>query len=297
MTCKIHSTHATCMTMTYAKKSPRPFIASFESLYIYLFGRHSMQKYLEKGVIIVNHEENTPTAPPSITFFPINPKSGDGYKFEYENCDNVTGQHFIHCKERIFYSANDILLSYEIGNVTKNLLQVQSYFKKRELGLSHFVTTSKSSTLVTYINATIKLELNRNISYTVTVVDKQLSFMSHSPDAVPAQDISLKQNAGKTWVYFKVIKHEKLNQQRRPCEPSPTYVFVKCIEESIITKAGCQPPWWRFPVEGIPLCNSQRLLDKYDKEYSPFHDTDSNQLFKATNCLMPCSFLEYKVST
>ena len=241
--------------------------------------------------------ENDPFQTPLVwnfhTFFDGFPKS------EYENCDNETGQHFIHCKEREFDLAKDILLFYGIGNssfVDANLLEVKSYFKKRGLGLLHYVTTSKRSTLVTYNNATMELKLKPNVSYTVTIVDKNLSFMSLCPDAVPTQDIFLKENSGNIWLYFKVIRHEKLNQPHRPCEPSPTYVFVKCLEESIITKAGCQPPWWRFPVEGIPLCDSQLLLDNFEKEYSPLDDTDSNQLFKLTNCLMPCSFLEYKVS-
>ena len=243
----------------------------------------------------MNHEEISLIAPPSITFFPY------GFKSEYENCDNLTGQHFIQCKEKGFACAKDILLSYGFGNnnnssVDANLLEVKSYFMRKGLGLLNYVTTSKSSTLVTYSNATMEFNLMQNLSYTVTVVDKRLSFMSHSPDAVPAQDISLKQNAGITWIYFKVIRHEKLNQPHRPCEPSPEYSFVKCIEENIIAKARCQPPWWRFPVKGIPLCDSQRLLDNYEKEYSPFYDADSNKLFKLTNCLMPCSFLEYKVS-
>ena len=218
----------------------------------------------------MNHEENSPIEPPSITFFPINPKSGDeyvGYKFEYENCDNVTGEHFIYCKEKIFYSSKDLLLHYEIGNTTSNLLQVKSYFKISRFGLFHSVTTNKSSTLVTYSNATMELEFNQNLSYTVCVVDKQLAFIGESPDVVPVHDISLKPKAGITGLFFKAIRHEKLNQPHRPCEPSPEYSFVKCIERSIVTKVGCQPPWWRFPVDGMPLCDNKLLLDDYEKKY------------------------------
>ena len=81
-----------------------------------------------------------------------------------------------------------------------------------------------------------------------------------------------------------------------PCEPSPEYNFVGCIERSIIARAGCQPQWRRFTVEGQPLCDNSSLLYKYSQEYTKFMKLDRDQLFAASNCMMPCSFMEYKVS-
>ena len=39
-------------------------IDTFHSLYIYLFGQHSLQKYLDRGIIIINQEGKPPITPP-----------------------------------------------------------------------------------------------------------------------------------------------------------------------------------------------------------------------------------------
>ena len=45
------------------------FISPPYSLYIYFFGQHSIKKYTENGVIIVNHQEKTPIMPPGTLFY------------------------------------------------------------------------------------------------------------------------------------------------------------------------------------------------------------------------------------
>ena len=62
-------------------------------------------------------------------------------------------------------------------------------------------------------------------------------------------------------------------------------------------KAGCQPPWRRFDVEGLPVCDNWTLLDKYSEENLKISDTmTKGELIKTTMCLMPCTFMEYRVS-
>ena len=39
-------------------------IETSHSLYIYLFGQHSLQKYLDRGIIIINQEGKPPITPP-----------------------------------------------------------------------------------------------------------------------------------------------------------------------------------------------------------------------------------------
>ena len=83
-----------------------------------------------------------------------------------------------------------------------------------------------------------------------------------------------------------------------PCEPSTEYNFARCVETKIMTEAGCQPPWRRFSVEGRPSCNNFTLLAKnfgatYRKYYIDI--TDREGIIAETGCLMPCSFMEYKV--
>ena len=46
-------------------------------MYSYFFGQHSIRKYLEKGVFIINQEEEAPIPPPG------NKKRYRSFNFEY----------------------------------------------------------------------------------------------------------------------------------------------------------------------------------------------------------------------
>ena len=61
--------------------------------------------------------------------------------------------------------------------------------------------------------------------------------------------------------------------------------------------AGCQPHWRLFTVEGAPICQNATMLKRYARIFwNIAYNMDSDDVFQATNCLRPCTFLEYKVS-
>ena len=58
---------------------------------------------------------------------------------------------------------------------------------------------------------------------------------------------------------------------------------------------GCQPPWRRFNVSGLPECDNLILMTKYAHEYDRIASKVKSEIIKETMCLMPCTFMEYKV--
>ena len=60
-------------------------------------------------------------------------------------------------------------------------------------------------------------------------------------------------------------------------------------------KTGCQPPWRSVSVEGLPLCDNRTMLLKYGDNYIYAVNYGKNALLERTKCMMPCSFMEYKV--
>ena len=97
-------------------------------------------------------------------------------------------------------------------------------------------------------------------------------------------------------IYFQAIRHEKLNQPGKPCERDPNYNFGQCVERTIMTRAGCQPPWSRTDLHGLlPLCDNWSLLTRYHNERYRLWLMDNENLINDTKCLMPCIFMEYKV--
>ena len=105
--------------------------------------------------------------------------------------------------------------------------------------------------------------------------------------------IILKHNAGENFLYLKAIRHEKLNRPDKPCEPSPEYKLASCLEKSVVARAGCQPPWKRFTVDGQPTCDNVSLLNQFGEEYTTFYNMERHQLYEETNCLMPCIFIRH----
>ena len=156
-----------------------------------------------------------------------------------------------------------------------------------------------NETVITYdylTSHTFELNNTNNVSYLIYIMDKKMEFITGSPVIIPRSMIILKHNAGENFLYLKAIRHEKLNRPDKPCESSPEYNFASCLEKSVIARAGCQPPWKRFTVDGQPTCDNMSLLNQFGEEYTTFYNMERHQLYEETNCLMPCIFMEYKVS-
>ena len=95
---------------------------------------------------------------------------------------------------------------------------------------------------------------------------------------------------------LQVIRHHRLNLAERPCQPSPDYDYARCVRKRINVMAGCQPPWRLFSVESIPICQNASMLHKYKRLLKNVtYSMDGDDIYQATNCLMPCIYMEYKV--
>ena len=106
------------------------------------------------------------------------------------------------------------------------------------------------------------IQLNGNLSYYVEIIDNRLQSSYESPDIIPRILLVLKPNT-RLFFYMKAIRHERLDQKHKPCEASDDHSFIKCLEEFTMRQAGCQPPWRRFSVVELPLCDVWTLLSNY----------------------------------
>ena len=129
-------------------------------------------------------------------------------------------------------------------------------------------------------------------------MDKKLQFVTSNPNIVPRSMLTLKQKAGGMSIYLQAIRHEKLNLPDKPCEPSLDYDFATCLQRSVMVSVGCQPIWRRYSMmeQTEPLCDNWTTLKQYGDEIESLSNMDRNELYEATNCMMPCSFMEYKES-
>ena len=187
--------------------------------------------------------------------------------------------------------AEDIILSN-----SSSQFSVTDFYTQNWDGIVQSVRISENVIKTNYDSTMDWICFNSSISYTVYIMDTKLQFVTANPNIVPRSLHTLQRNSGLTNLYVKAIRHEKLNFPDKPCEPSPEYNFAHCIEESVVDTVGCQPPWTRFSSLGQPQCDNWTLLQQYGERINHLHDMDRNDLFEATNCLMPCTFMEYKES-
>ena len=89
-----------------------------------------------------------------------------------------------------------------------------------------------------------------------------------------------------------------MNRLQSPCVKDTNYNFALCVEKSIVKKAGCLPFWNEFifndhdKVE-MPFCENISMLNQYGVIYTQFIEMPRDELIGTTQCLMPCSYLEY----
>ena len=87
-----------------------------------------------------------------------------------------------------------------------------------------------------------------------------------------------------------------MNNPERPCETSLDFNFAQCVFQTIMMRVGCQPHWRQFSVDGLPLCNNLSLLTQFANEFERVGALVKDKIIEDTKCLLPCSFMEYKVS-
>ena len=217
-----------------------------------------------------------------------------------------SGENYIICMEEKFYNKSDIFID------VKNSYKIKSFYFLIQKGIIHSLQFEKG--MIKYdVTKTIGITLNNNLTYEIFIMDPKAQIFSSTPSIIPRSTLKLSNGSSTiTEVYFKVefleyviilnadnnfqvIKHEKLNRPDNPCEPDPDYNLGHCVEKSIMRKIGCQLPWRRVNIDGMPICDNSTMLNNYDYSYWWAVDWGIDNLIKLTKCLMPCSFMEYKV--
>ena len=173
-----------------------------------------------------------------------------------------------------------------------NKLNVTEFFVSNWWGIAKSVNMDEGVIINHNDN---HIELNKSLKYMILITDPKLQLYTASPDVVARSLLTIDENT-KINFYLRVTRHEKLNQPHNPCEPSPEYNFAQCVEKAIMSRAGCQPHWRRFTIEGLPDCDNSSMLTRYSEDYWKICDLYRQEIINLTGCHLPCSFLEYKVS-
>ena len=184
--------------------------------YYFFFGKDSIHRYLEKKVIITEHEEKHVTIPTpgkhlmkrfhnesefiaAIVIFPQNLKTHDtGWKQYYIYC-KASGVKFTKCIERIVYNETDIFAK---ANQSFN---VKSFYVDLQRGVVQSLEMAEG--LITQNSASslqIKLNNKNNLSYIVEIVDPRIQIFSRSPDTIPRSWFELNEHSVAVYFHMRV---------------------------------------------------------------------------------------------
>ena len=87
---------------------------------------------------------------------------------------------------------------------------------------------------------------------------------------------------------------KRRNSHNRRCfEDSKSYDDL--ATQLFIEKAGCKPYWNRFKFDEFQYCTNLSMLKVYNDEKVRFAWMHRDKIIETTKCLLPCSFMEYKV--
>ena len=205
-----------------------------------------------------------------------------------EECEGI-GENFVNCIEKLAYSEDEIFNSPLVNGIN-----ISRYYHTKWTGITYYLELDTGMMGHRY-HSSFRLSLNHNLSYEIAITDPTLHFMSANPATIPKVVVMLEQKSKTSKVNLMAIRHEKLNLPAKPCKESPDYNVGDCIEKSLMKIAGCQPPWRKINVDGLPLCDNNETLNKYSKVRLETWEMTRGELFMKTKCLMPCSYMEYKV--
>ena len=169
----------------------------------------------------------------------------------------------------------------------------------------------------TYSTTTTQLiGLNKNLSYYISFIDPQFSFLSVNPETMPRTLIQVKPNTGQLLMFIKVnehvlwspctqhfysihwrqvTSHSKLNRPSSQCEESEDYKYSDCLNRKMASLVGCQTFSTNFP--DLAECSTYEEYTNFSSVYEHFNNLEKNDLQTQSGCLRPCKYLEYRVTS
>ena len=106
--------------------------------------------------------------------------------------------------KKVFYDYDEIMV-YTRYPVSHDTILTSKYN-----GLIHIIQPREHS--ITYSTATTQwIGLNKNLSYFISFIDPQFSFVSVNPETLPRTLIQVKPNAGQLIMFIKVNKNTSMD--------------------------------------------------------------------------------------
>ena len=238
-------------------------------LFLQIFGFPSLQRYLDKKVLLVTSLRDTDgLEAPAVTVLVRGNKTMTGWKptrFMYSNfveyfCTdpmNKKNQTITACIEEKTYNRTEISKKVALGvrhwSRPVNVVWVEDFThsvpgRKYTFKMSNGLRVGKLSDM-------LRISFQPNLQYSLYLHDERYFYISLNPESAPPSVHKIV-DPGMLPYYYRLglTEVEELNLPNDPCNEDPEYNFNACVKETFSKRAGCKTKWDDGWLKDLPLC-------------------------------------------
>ena len=136
------------------------------------------------------------------------------------------------------------------------------------------------------------------LKYFIFIHDPAFYIHGTTPLPTPGVNIIIDEGIFFTQIFFTLTKHIKMNKKTKPCNEEHAYDFHDCVKKSFTKTVGCHLPWELRPPIGFPVCSRMDEIRHFEMMiFNLSYYSDLKKIIRATGCISPCVYNEYKLSS
>ena len=214
-------------------------------MFFYFFGQPSIQRYLDKKVIVTAfQEDHEHLEAPSLTICPMKPYqniTSPSYEVVEQICDQKGGEDISRCIEDAtpnLTSLVDAISNGESADIEKMAIDNKDWttdFTVPHVGVC-FTFDSPFTLGLLAKNKSLLVWLHANVQVVAFIHDPNFFVINFNP-LMPFTSIIIDEDLFNVYP-FTVVQHHKYDSPSKPCSMEPSYSFTDCVKTALSKEAG-----------------------------------------------------------
>ena len=242
-------------------------------MFLYLFGKPAVERYLDKKVIVVtSRREGGGTPAPALTIVVRRTDTGTGWKketfqtklFVESLCgDTDKNKSITDCFEENTFDLSEISQSVNLGlpvpGVSSNGVKDAwiEDFTYSFMGRTYTLNITKNLRYDSLADSLLRIGLEPNLTYDIFIHDPKYFYATRNPESEAPSVRKAVDPAKLSYYYsFALTEVEELDVPKDRCNNDPDYNFRTCVKESFSGKAGCKTKWDKFGHNNLQPCTT-----------------------------------------
>ena len=242
-------------------------------VFLYLFGKPAVERYLDKKVIVVtSRRERGGTPAPALTIVVRRRDTGTGWKKETVETksfvdficgDTDTNQSITGCIEENTFDLSEISQGVNLGlpvpGVSSNVVKDPwiEDFTYSFMGRTYTLNITKNLRYDSLTDSLLRIGLEPNFTFDIFIHDPKYFYATRNPESGAPSVRKAVNPAELSYYYpFALTEVEELDVPNDRCNNDPDYNFRACVKESFSRRSGCKTKWDKFGHNNLQPCTN-----------------------------------------